>query len=177
MYVKIVYPPHIWGIDAVRAVVEASDKAGERMEDAMQEVDDNLTVLTSRESGIARREELLGLIPKTTDTLEDRRLRVHLRWYNRESYTERSLKEKLNAAIGESNYTMAVDIEGKEVRVLIELNRKSMYQTIRQLLDDIVPLDYLIDVGLRYNTYQKVSKLTYGEMAKRTFLQLREEAI
>ena len=119
MYIKVTYPPHIWASDAVRKAVETGDIAGGTLEGHVSEGRDNITILTSQESGIARREEILGIIPKETDSLEDRRVRVHLRWYNMEMYTEKSLREKLDGALGADNYELAIDLEGKLVELKV----------------------------------------------------------
>ena len=159
MYIKVIYPPHIWAIDAVRGTVETGDVVGEELEDHVREVEDNITILTSRESGIARREEILGIIPKATDSLEDRRTAVHLRWYNREMYTETSLREKLDGALGADNYELTIDLEGKLVELKVSAASTSVYNSVKSLLEEVVPLDYLISVFM-YSSTQ--SDLYYG---------------
>lgn len=159
MYIKVLYPPHIWAIDAVRKTVETGDVVGEVLEDHVREMEDNITILTSRESGIARREEILGIIPKATDSLEDRRIRVHLRWYNKEMYTERSLREKLDGALGTENYELTIDLEGKLVELKVSAASTSVYNSVKSLLEEVVPLDYLISVFM-YSSTQ--NDLSYG---------------
>lgn len=159
MYIKVTYPPHIWAIDAVRKTVETGDIVGETLEGHVSEVRDNITILTSQESGIARREEILGILPKATDSLEDRRIRVHLRWYNKEMYTERSLREKLDGALGTENYELTIDLEGKLVELKVSAASTSVYNSVKSLLEEVVPLDYLISVFM-YSSTQ--SDLYYG---------------
>lgn len=159
MRTKVVYPPHIWNIREIQANVTAGDLAGQLFEDHIQEVDDNLTILKSRESGIARREKILGIIPKTTDTLEERRLRVHLRWYNQEMYTEKSLQEKLDGALGAGNYEFTIYLEEKLIELKVSAGSETAYSSVKQLLEEVVPLDYLISVFMFSSIW---SDLYYG---------------
>lgn len=177
MLVKVVYPPHVINIKEIKLILDAGDKVGNMAEDDTAEINDNLTVLTSRLSGIERREKILGIIPKASDTLEDRRLRVHLRWYNKDFYTERTLIEKLNSVLGKNNYVLNIDLDKKTVSVLIELARTSMRQSIEKLLDDIVPMDYLFSVSLRYNTWEKVKAKTWEYWRTRTWGDMKEGVI
>ena len=177
MLVKVVYPPHVINIKEIKLILDAGDKVGNMAEDDTAEINDNLTVLTSRLSGIERREKILGIIPKASDTLEDRRLRVHLRWYNKDFYTERTLIEKLNSVLGKNNYVLNIDLDKKLVSVLIELTRTSMFQSVEKLLDDVVPMDYMYSVALRYNQWEKVKVKTWGEWLTRHWSDLKEGVV
>lgn len=150
MQIKVVYPPHVWNIREIRLILDAGDRVGNAMEDDTTEVNDNLTVLTSRLSGIERREKILGIMPNAADTLEDRRTRVHLRWYNKDFYTERLLREKLDGVLGKENYEMDIVMETKTVEVRIKEASKSVFRSIEQMLEDVVPLDQIIHVIIHY---------------------------
>lgn len=153
MQIKVIYPPHIWNIREIRLILDAGDKVGRIMEDDTKEVDDNLTILTSRLSGIERREKILGIVPAATDTLEDRRARVHLRWYNRQFYTERLLREILDGALGSDKYTMDILLDEKMVQVRIKDASRSVMKSVTKLLEDIIPLDYLFKTILQKEMY------------------------
>lgn len=153
MLVKVVYPPHVINIKEIKLILDAGDKVGNMVEDDTAEIDDNLTILTSRLSGIERREKILGITPAGTDTLEDRRARVHLRWYNRQFYTELLLREILDSALGSNKYTMDILLDSKTVQVRIKDTSRSVMKSVTKLLEDVIPLDYLFKTILQKETY------------------------
>ena len=56
----------------------------------------NRFISTADDYGISRFENILGIYPNATDTLENRRMRLQSRWFNKIPYTIRNLAEKIN---------------------------------------------------------------------------------
>ena len=61
--------------------------------------------------------------------------------------------------LGADNYELAIDLEGKLVELKVSAASTSVYNSVKQLLEDVVPLDYLISVFM-YSSTQ--SDLFYG---------------
>ncbi len=177
MRVDVRYPEAVWQIRDVRAAIKAGDTVGELLEKRLEGLDADLTIKDAGEAGIARREKILGIAPLDTASLEDRRLEVLLRWYDIPLYTERTLCRKLDAALGEGNYTLTVDLDQKCITCQIELTRRLMLKSVQELLEQMVPLDYLFSVELRYNQYKDLKKYTYRQLKGKTWRQLRNEVI
>lgn len=177
MLVDVRYPEVVLSIKDVKAAIDAGDRAGTILERALEELDNNITIKTSEESGIAHREQILGIQSSDTASIEDRRLEVLLRWYDMPIYSEPYLRQKLDNALGAGNYVLTIDLDGKIVKCGIELTRRLMFQSVRNLLEQMVPLDYLLDVVLRYNQYITLEKFTYAQLSTKTFFQLRNEVI
>ncbi len=177
MRVNVQYPEAVWQIRDVRAAIEAGDTIGEILEKHLEELDADLTIKDSKASGISRREKILGISPQDTASLEERRSEVLLRWYDVPLYTERTLRRKLDAALGEENYTLTVDLENKRITCLIEMNRRLMKKSVQELFEQMVPLDYLLTVELHYNQYKDLKPYTYRQLQGRSWKQLRNEVI
>lgn len=156
MYIEIRYPEHIYDIKEIRAALDAGDAVGLVFEDACDGLEDDLNITTARVSGIAHRERILGITPLDTESLEDRRLRVMLRWYSREMYTLRRLKEKLDASLGKDAYELTIDYKKRVLRCLVEITRRSMVKSMTDLLEEILPLDLIFYIDLRRGTSQQV---------------------
>lgn len=92
MHVNVEYPEVILNIKDVKAAIDAGDKVGDILERALFELDNDICIRSSEESGIAHREKILGINPRDTDSIEDRRLEVLLRWYDSPLYTETVLE-------------------------------------------------------------------------------------
>ena len=130
---------------------------------------------TATAQGIARRESLYGILPGDTDSLEDRRYRVLVKENDRIPYTLRTLQKKLSTLCGEDGYRLSH--EGDVMTVKVELSRKSMFDDVCSLLEDIVPCNLVLNVGLLYNQYGILKGRTYRELAGFTYAQIREEVV
>lgn len=176
MHVNVEYPEAILNIKDVKAVIDAGDRVGKVLERALFELDNNINIKSSEKSGIAHREKILRINPWDTDTTEDRRLEVLLRWYDSPLYTETVLRQKLDAALGENQYVLQIDLDTKTVSCLVELTKRKMQKSVIDMLDQMVPLDYLISVTLRYNTWEKFGEnLIWQQALQKTWRAMREE--
>ena len=129
MHVNVEYPEVILNIKDVKAAIDAGDKVGDILERALFELDNDICIRSSEESGIAHREKILGINPRDTDSIEDRRLEVLLRWYDSPLYTETVLRQKLDAALGENQYVLQIDLDTKTVSCLVELTKRKMQKS------------------------------------------------
>lgn len=178
MHVNVEYPEVILNIKDIKASIDAGDKVGDILKRALFELDNDICVRSSEESGIAHREKILGINPRDTDSIEDRRLEVLLRWYDSPLYTETVLRQKMDATLGENQYVLKIDLNTKTVVCLVELTRKRVQKSVIDMLDQMVPLDYLISVTLRYNTWKKISEnLTWRQALQKTWYAIKEEVL
>lgn len=177
MLVRVEYPEVVLNIKDVKAAIDAGDKVADIVEKSLDELDNNITILTSEESGIARREKILGIQPPDTASLEDRRLEVLMRWYDTPLYTETTLRNKLDSVLGKENYVLVIDLDKKLVECQIELTRRLMFKSVQELFEQMVPLDYLLSVILRYNQHITLHKFTHGQLKQYTHFGLRNESI
>lgn len=150
MHVKVYYPDVVFDIKDIRAVVDAGDKIGERLEQDLDALDSDLNIKSSKESGIIRRERILGINPLDTTSLEDRRLEVLARWYDTPVYTETTLRNKLDSIMGKGKYILNINLEEKIVRYETEPIERLTLNTVHTLLDQMVPLDYMIAIRFKY---------------------------
>lgn len=115
MHVNVEYPEAILNIKDIKASIDAGDKVGDVLERALFELDNDICIRSSEESGITHREKILGINPRDTDSIEDRRLEVLLRWYDSPLYTETVLRQKMDATLGENQYVLNIDLNTKTV--------------------------------------------------------------
>lgn len=177
MLIRVEYPEVIINIKDVKAAIDAGDKISDMVDKNLEELDNNITILTSEESGIARREKILGIQPPDTANLEDRRLEVLMRWYDTPLYTETTLRNKLDSVLGKGNYVLVIDLDKKLVECQIELTRRLMFKSVQELFEQMVPLDYLLSVVLRYNQHLTLHKFTHGQLNAYTHFSLRNDVI
>lgn len=171
------FPEWLIDIPEIEFIFGLEEKFGTRYETALQEVENNIHIVTSKMSGIERREKILGITPLDTDSIEDRRFRVMARWNDTYPYTLPNLFARLNDLLGIGNYTLSIDYNEKVIICRLELTRKAMYKEVLDLMENIVPLGYALDIDLRYNQHYKLKRFTHGELKKFTHGDIRAEPI
>lgn len=174
---EIYLPPHIEALQEIAEVNRITEIQLAKLEECINELRDNLLILTSRESGIARREKILKITPLDTDTLEERRFRVWLNWYDSYPYTEKDVLQRMDRLCGVGEYIFALDKERNNLKVLLELTSKKNRTALEKLLDELLSLNIVLEVDLRYNQYFKLEKYTYAELAAYTYNYLRNEVL
>lgn len=177
MHVRVEYPEVVINIREIKACIDTGDKIGAILEEHLDELDQNITIKTAAESGIRHREKILGIKPLDTTSLEDRRMEVLLRWWSSPVYTETTLRQKLNAVLGNGNYILNISLDEKTVDCQIEVTRKYMIKSVEELFEQMIPLDYLLSITLRYNQYKKYKPYTYKQLKEKTYNQLRNEEV
>ena len=104
-------PPFLQEYDTYRATLEAENPEFKIVWDAANRVLYNEFIATADEYGISRFEKLLKIYPSKEDTLESRRLRVQIRWFDELPYTMITLLERLIMLCGENNFTLTDNFE------------------------------------------------------------------
>lgn len=140
-----------------------------------ERLDLDLSATTATEQGISRREKLYGIIPKDTDSLEDRRFRVRARENEITPYTARTLEKKLATICGEDGYT-AILKDGK-LTVRVALPRRATYEDARKMLEEMVPLNICMECTLLYNQHKTLAVYTHAELAEHTHGYWRNEVL
>ena len=156
----------IWGLD---------DAAYREIDDAIAGVDGDSIIATAREDRVRLIEEELGISPLPTDTIEDRRFRIMARINDAPPYNEYYIRKKLTALLGEDGYEMS--IENKNLTCTLSLMRKSNLVAVLDMLEELVSLDILINVTLRFNKWSRVGTAlnTWGEVKAYTWHDIKEE--
>lgn len=125
------------------------------------------------EYGCERNEQILGIIPDPSDTLEDRRRRIRGYYTSNKPYTIKKLREVLGVMCGENGYILTVDTENYIVKVAIKLESRRLVDNADELVRRMIPANLIVDVYLLYNQNISFKKYTHGELKKYTHYQLR----
>ena len=132
---------------------------------------------TASEYSVARWEQMLKIVPKSTQTLADRRFTILTKLNEQPPYTMEALKRKLEYLCGKNGYSVEVDAEKFILKVRIALTSRNAYDDVCVLLERVVPSNMVIDVSLMYNQHKAFSKYTNAHMAAYTHHQLRNEVM
>lgn len=104
----------------------------------------NMFIESADEYGISRFEKLLGISPNATDTLENRRERVSIRWFNELPFTFKALLEKLIAICSDGNFSIICNFkEAYEISVTLDLSLQNKVKEVENILDTMLPMNLL----------------------------------
>lgn len=104
----------------------------------------NEFISTADEYGIARYEKILGILPFAEDTLESRRARVQLRWFNSIPYTMKSLLAKLVALCGENHFTITKQFSVYQMYVDTNLELFGQVEELERSLQTMMPCNIVV---------------------------------
>lgn len=125
------------------------------------------------ENGVRRWEELLGIVPKGTLTLDERKFTILTKVNETLPFTITTLNERLESLCGKNNFS--ADVDGFSVIVRVALSAKNNLNDVDALLKRIVPANMLIDLSIKYNPHEYLGDYTHEELHAYTHEQLRNE--
>lgn len=161
----------------VKIIAGTSDAENTTLKIATDALYKNQFLETCTLDGIKRYEDMLGITCLGTDTLQDRIFRV-VAYYNKQlPYTKTILEQNLTAFCGQDGYKTIYDYENDKLTVKITLTAKSMFNTVKEFLETVVPLNMVVDCLLLYNTYEILECYAYAQLTKYTHKQIREEVM
>jgi Uncharacterized protein conserved in bacteria (DUF2313). len=172
--VNVELPEHVTNIKDISEYLKAKDIQMEKLSAAYDEVEADILISTSYESGIARREKILGITPQSTYTLDERRFIVMSLWYDTVPYTEKKLRQRLDNLCGAGNYVLTIDYANQTATCKLNLGSKNNYSAMCKLLDDLLPVHIVLTTTLLYNTHRVLSAYTHKQLSAYTHQQLRE---
>jgi hypothetical protein len=132
-------------------------------------------VMGATENGVIRWESLLGVSPKDTDTLDERKFRI-LAMLNRElPYTLRKLEQALTNLCGAGNYSIEVHAAEYHIEVKLALTNQNNYHEVEKLLMKMVPANMTQYVQIMFNAHNVLMQFTHAQLTAYTHEQLRSE--
>jgi len=145
--------------------------------DEIQTALNNQFVITSTEYGVERWENILNIVPKATYTLDERKFTILSRLAEELPFSYRMLAQILNKLCGENGYWMGVNHDLYELTVKVALIAKNNYNDVETLLNRVVPANLIINLSIRYNTWNIIKGFTWGQLKAKTWREIKEEVL
>lgn len=127
---------------------------------------DNQFISTCDVETIGKWEKYFGIIPNSTDTLDDRKFRVLAKLNDSPPYTDRYLVQRLMELCGVNNFKITRDYGNYSLLIEISLNSTSKTETIKNIIRDIVPANINLTIREYRSRYTQVSQFTHDELSK-----------
>lgn len=136
---------------------------------------DDQFILEATENGVKRREGMLNITPKDTDTLDERKFRILAKLNQELPYTMTKLKEALMTLCGADGFSIDLQAANYHIEVTLALSNKNNYQEVVDLLKKMTPANLTQFVKIMYNSNAVLTQFTHTELAAYTHDQLRNE--
>ena len=133
-------PPHLRKLKEFREIAKAETPEIILILEAIDKYLRNMFIETADEDGISVFEGLLGLFPSEDESLESRRLRVALRWNNKNL----RLNERLISLCGKDGYKLIKDLKNYRLRVETTLTDGSIFSEVIEILEKMLPANLII---------------------------------
>lgn len=124
-------------------LLEAEQPEFQRVVDDCEKSLDNLFILTADDTALTRFENLLGIYPLQSDTLDSRKARVMIHWVDLTPYTLRTLKDKIINIQTNTN----VDIyfsNPYEITIVTRLEKHGQVDSLAYLLNAVLPVNLAV---------------------------------
>lgn len=167
------FPDIISKSEHMRNLANAEDLGLSLLKNNYDEIFKNLYVETATVDGIERYEQMLGILHKLDDSLEDRRVAILAKLNTRLPYTRRVLIQFFNNLVGADGYTLRIDYGRRMIFLKIELSRKNQVAAIARMLRQVLPANMMFDIKLKYNQVYMLKVFKPDELKTYTVGQIK----
>lgn len=107
--------------------------------DALKELQADQTIPTASEGGLERYERIFDIVATPSESIEFRRTRLLNRFAMSPPFTLRFLKQKLNALLGEGNWSYELDYASRTLKVYTVVTNSAWAQEITITMSRLKP--------------------------------------
>lgn len=170
-------PPYEQNFLELRQLLETEQSEIDLLWTAAENALADQFILEATESAIRRWETMLGVSPKDTDTLDERKFRILTKLNQELPYTMRKLEQALTNLCGADGYSVEVKAAEYHVEVKLALTNQNNYQEVVDVLNKMIPANITQWVQIMYNSNLVLSQFTHAQLAAYTHEQLRNEVL
>ena len=133
---------------------------------------DDAFVMDATENGVKRYEKELGIVPKATSTLHERKFIILSKYQESLPFTMRKLNMQLEVLCGAGNYYINLVNDDYLLKIRIALVSQNNLPDVRKMLESILPANMVLDLDLSYNTHGDLADLTHADLAPYTHQEI-----
>lgn len=129
------------------------------------------------ENGVSRWEKILGIVPKATFNLDERKFTILTKINEQLPFTVTTLEEQLKNLCGENKYSINLNNSNYTLDVKVALTAKNNFEDVNSLLQRVVPANLIVTLGLKYNQHQIYNGYTHEQLKVHSHYNLRNEVM
>ena len=168
-------PPFIQEFYEIKQITDVEQPEIDDLWKSCENALDDMFVSYATENGVKRWEKIVGVTPKDTDTLNERKFRILTKMNQELPYTITKLKESLTVLCGEGGFEIDLQPSNYRIKVKLALANENNYQDVVDLLAKMIPANLIQSVNIMYNGHKILAQSTHAELATSTHEILRNE--
>ena len=168
-------PPFMQRFQEIQQIMKGEQPEIDNLWGSCQNTLDDQFVMSATENGVKRWEKIVGITPKSTDTLDERKFRIISKMNQELPYTIAKLKESLTTLCGEGGFSVDLQAQNYHIDVKLALSNKNNYNDIIDLLTKMLPANLTKSVQIMYNTHSMIGQFKHTELTSYTHKKLRED--
>lgn len=167
-------PPFMQDIREINKIMTVYDPEMDLLYQYVLDILNSMFVLETNEFTITLYEDMLGVVPKLTDSLQKRQADILAIYNYILPFTYENLILLLNSMCGEDGYT--IDLNYKKFLLSIELSIQNAYlfDSVMQTLEKVVPMNILFELTIDYNVWSDLLDNTWSQASNYTWSNIRE---
>lgn len=143
----------------------------------IKQILDSVFIESADETGIARWEQMIGITPLPTATLDERKFEILARYNEQIPYTMYALENLLALLCGENGFSLERDLKNHTIVAKVELTAKNKFESVRELLERVLPCNLMYVLELIYNQHLTLARFTHAQLKQFTHIALRNEVL
>lgn len=168
-------PQYMQEYSEIQKIMEAEQPEINLMWQDVNKVWANQFLLDATIDGVERWENMLHILPKSTDTLDERKFRILSLWNQELPYTYRKLEEILTTLCGAEGYSIVLDTDNYYIQVILALDNISNVEAVENLLHKMIPVNMTSEVSIMYNIHDTFIPFTHSALHNFTHEELRSD--
>ena len=134
-------------------------------------------ILDATENGVKRWESMLGISPKDTDSLDERKFRILTKLNQELPYTLRKLEQALNNLCGNDMFSIELRAAEYHIEIKLGLSNQNSYEEVSNLLRKMLPANMTQWVQIMYNRHETWAPYKHFQLAAYTHERLKSEVV
>lgn len=171
------YPAMLKEFQEIKVISSTEQQEVDYLWDAHQKALGDQFVTTASKNGMKRWERILGIVPKATTPMEDRRFHILARLSEELPYSMGMLRKQIEMLCGKDGYSIELKNDRYTLIVRVALSVRNNYEDVNKMLCRIVPANMIIDLSLLYNQHKIFACLSHGQLKRYTHYSMRNEVI
>lgn len=169
-------PDIVTQIPDISKIYEINEGQGEQLDDDVAQINSDIFVDSMGDDTLKHWEKIFDLTVPDDSSLDDRRIKVKGKMMEKLPYSYRVVISNLDALLP-NGYDLYINDDLTYMQVKIVLTSKYMLANVTQFLESIVPLNIVLDVVLKYNTYGLLGLYTHQQLSTYKYQELQDEPI
>lgn len=166
-------PEIIKNIPDIKQIYDINEMQGDTLDQTVEQIDSDMNIDEMDASTVERWETILKIVPARSDTLDVRRFRIKTKITDSMPYTYRALERKLDDMCAGA-YDIVIDRINQSIKVNLGLASQKKINEVMNMLEEMVPLDMIIDTSVLYNAHGYLAQYPHCILAQFTHKELRE---